>query len=675
MRKILFVVVLALCSLAAGCGGGDGVEVSESITPVAGNWTDCCTGEWCYGFYDDMAIADGKFWEYGSVEVTKSSAEIVLCRDGESKRVVLRRDVAADSLCRERKGLFSRPLVRANGYVSATGRDRRPMEGVSFTLDSVRVRGYFPDVESGADVELQMSNIIHNDRTFAPVIASIDSCGRFEAVLPCVCLSELKVVCDAADVWEWIYCAPGDEVMITYDVMNGRTLVMGEYARLYHENEAYERYLRDHDGYVYLDYAAPISHEAYLGQVRSEVEERGKRLLEDFKSANGNLSRRFCQMREASLLREVIDYASRRRFSLKSDGSDSLPECYAPYLDSVFAAIRPEFRMVWDDPNSYFLTRIGGRRGSKSYWAVEETLRYMDEQGIRPLSESERALFVAYNNGLKAMQNGATTPPEGFKAAADSINKIWTGNEVQSFVKEKGEKFIAEIVDVRMAIIDPLEMIVQSGVDKRFVELCAANIFMSDIYYRRHSMGGLWFATMDKYISDPVLRRCIEAENEKYLAIENRDMDYPASIVPSEPYALESDAEQLWRRIAERYKGKVVALDFWGTWCVPCREEMPAVKELAESYADEDVVFVFFACQSPEDGWLNIIRELKLTAPNIEHFNLLDAQMRLLVEKFGVTSYPTHILIDREGRVQPDAVPGLWIDDTALGKAIDVLLD
>lgn len=672
MRKILFIGTLALCSLVAGCGGD---KTSDSIASLAGNWTDCRTGEWRYGFYDDVAIADGKFWEYGSVAVTELRAEIVLHRGDESKRIVLRRDVTADSLCRERKGLFSRPLVRAKGYVPATSGDRRPMGGESLKLDSVRVRGYLPDVKKGTGVELQISNIIHNDKTFMPVTASIDSCGRFEAVLPCVCLSELKVACEAADVWEWIYCAPGDEVMVTHDKTSGRILVMGEYARLYNENEAYEGYLREHDGYVDLDYMAPVSHEAYLDRVRSDVEDKGKRLLEEFESANRNLSRRFREMREASLLREVIDYASRRRFSLNGNGSDSLPECYAPYLDSVFAAIRPEFRMVRDDPSSYFSTRTGGRRGSKIYWAVEETLRYMDEHGIRPFSEREKALFTAYNDGLKVLQNGAATPPEGFKAAADSINKIWKSDEVQAFIKEKGDRFIAEIVDVRMAITDPLEMIVQSGVDKRFVELCAANTFMSDIYYRRHSMGSLWFATMDKYISDPVLRRCIEAENEKYLAIENSDMDYPASIVPSEPYASESDAEQLWGRIAERYKGKVVALDFWGTWCVPCREEMPAVKELAERYADEDVVFVFFACQSPEDGWLNIIREQELTAPNIEHFNLPDAQMRLLVDKFGVTSYPTHILVDRDGRVQPEAVPGLWIDDTALGKAIDALLD
>lgn len=68
------------------------------------------------------------------MEVAESRAEIVLHRDDESKRVVLRLDGTANSLCRERSGLFSRQLVRTVGYVAATGRDRRPMGDAQMCL-------------------------------------------------------------------------------------------------------------------------------------------------------------------------------------------------------------------------------------------------------------------------------------------------------------------------------------------------------------------------------------------------------------------------------------------------------------------------------------------------------------------------------------------------------------
>lgn len=675
MKHSYLVAALALCSLAAGCGGGD--VVSDSVMPVAGNWTDCRTGEWRYGFYDGMAIADGDFWSYESVAVTASRAEIVLHRDGESKRVVLLRDNAADSLCRERRGLFSRrPLVRSAGYVAAISADNRAMGNPSLVLDSVTVRGYLPGVEDGANVTLSISNIIHNDNTFGSVMSSVDSCGRFETRLPCVCLSELIVEC--GNVYGHIYCAPGDVVMVTRDTVSGRTLVMGEYARLYNEEEAYRRYVEEKNDYVDIDYYDTIPHEAYFDRVRSEVEAGGRRRLDGFVAASGPLSRRFMESNMASQLYSMINYAAYRRFALRGDGRDRLPECYASYLDSVVAALPPQFRMLWTDPDVYFNTRTGGTRGSKSYWVVAETLRYMDEHGIRSLSETERGYIETWNEGMDALRSGAITAetlPDSFRAANDSLMALWSGDEMQAFVKEKGEKFIGEIVDVRMAILDPLEKIAESGVDNRFEELCAANLFMEDIYYRQHSMGELWFSEMEKRISDPVLRRCIEAENEKYLAIENTGFDCPASIMPSEPYAAETDAGELWNRIAERYRGKVVAIDFWGTWCVPCREEMPAVKVLAARYDGRDVVFVFFAYMSPEESWLNVIRELGMTAPNIVHFNLPDKQMQLLVDKFGVTSYPTHILVDREGNVLPEDVPGLWVDDKALPEAIDRLLD
>lgn len=675
MKNIFLAGAVALVSLAAGCGGGD--VVSDSVAPVAGNWTDCRTGEWRYGFYDGMAIADGDFWSYESVAVTASRAEIVLHRDGESKRVVLLRDNAADSLCRERRGLFSRrPLVRSAGYVAAISADNRAMGNPSLVLDSVTVRGYLPDMEAGTEVALCISNIIHNDNTFGGVTSTVDSCGRFETRLPCVCLSELIVEC--GNVYGHIYCAPGDVVMVTRDTVSGRTLVMGEYARLYNEEEAYRRYVEEKNDYVDIDYYDTIPHETYLDRVRSEVEAGGRRRLEGFAAASGPLSRRFMESNRASTLLSMINYASYRRFALRPDGKDRLPECYASYLDSAVAALPPQFRMSWSDPNVYFNVRTGGSRGSKSYSAVIETLRYMDEHGIRPLSETERGYIETWDEGMDALRSGAITAetlPDSFRAANDSLMALWSGDGVQAFVKDKGEKFIEEIVDVRMAILDPLVKIAQSGVDRRFEELCAANLFMEDIYYRKHSMGELWFSEMEKYISDLVLRRCIEAENEKYLAIENTGLDYPASIMPSEQYAAENDADELWNRIAERYRGKVVAIDFWGTWCVPCREEMPAVKELAAQYTGRDVVFVFLAYRSPKESWLNIIREIGITAPNIVHFNLPDGQMQLLVDKFGVTSYPTHILVDPEGNIMPEEVPGLWIDDKALQDAIDRLLD
>ncbi len=98
------------------------------------------------------------------------------------------------------------------------------------------------------------------------------------------------------------------------------------------------------------------------------------------------------------------------------------------------------------------------------------------------------------------------------------------------------------------------------------------------------------------------------------------------------------------------------------------------MKALAEIMRAGDVVFVFLASNSPEESWLNIIREQGLTAPNIEHFNLPDEQMRMLVDKFGVTSYPTHIVVDRQDACSRNG-SGTVGRRHGPRRAIDALLD
>lgn len=308
-------------------------------------------------------------------------------------------------------------------------------------LDSVTVCGYLPGVKAGEKVTLRISNIIHNDNIFGDVISTVDSCGSFEAKLPCVCLSEVSVECRAADVYEYMYCAPGDGIMLTRDAAAGRTLVMGEYARLYNEEEAYRRYVQERNDYVDIDYYDTIPHEAYLDRVRSEVEVGGRRRMEGFAAASEPLSRRFKEANRASTLLSMINYASYRKFALRPDGKDRLPECYVSYLDSAVAALPPQFRMLWSDPNVYFDVRTGGSCGSKSYSAVIETLLYMDEHGIRALSETERGTIEVYNDGMEVLGNGimsAEALPDSFKVAVDSLNALWSGDEVQAFVEEKG---------------------------------------------------------------------------------------------------------------------------------------------------------------------------------------------------------------------------------------------
>jgi thiol-disulfide isomerase/thioredoxin len=96
----------------------------------------------------------------------------------------------------------------------------------------------------------------------------------------------------------------------------------------------------------------------------------------------------------------------------------------------------------------------------------------------------------------------------------------------------------------------------------------------------------------------------------------------------------------------EDFKGKVVVLDFWGTWCKPCVMGTPGLITLHKKYAEKGVVFVSVAENDQESAWSAFIEKNKMEWPQF-----LD-KTRKMVPVYNVTGYPTYIVIDGEGIVR-----------------------
>jgi thiol-disulfide isomerase/thioredoxin len=96
----------------------------------------------------------------------------------------------------------------------------------------------------------------------------------------------------------------------------------------------------------------------------------------------------------------------------------------------------------------------------------------------------------------------------------------------------------------------------------------------------------------------------------------------------------------------EDYKGKVIMLDFWATWCGPCRMEMPALQKVHISNKDKDFVFIAVNVREPMQKVADFIAKQKFTfAVGMD----ADGQMAM---KYGVSAFPTLFLIDKKGTVQ-----------------------
>lgn len=92
-----------------------------------------------------------------------------------------------------------------------------------------------------------------------------------------------------------------------------------------------------------------------------------------------------------------------------------------------------------------------------------------------------------------------------------------------------------------------------------------------------------------------------------------------------------------------KLKGNIVYLDFWGTWCAPCREEIPKLKSIYEQYKNEKFIMIGIANDKIEDLKKYIKRN------DVEWEQILQSKDKSIIADYGVVGYPTTFLIDKEG--------------------------
>ncbi|WP_423737582.1 TlpA family protein disulfide reductase [Chitinophaga caseinilytica] len=132
-------------------------------------------------------------------------------------------------------------------------------------------------------------------------------------------------------------------------------------------------------------------------------------------------------------------------------------------------------------------------------------------------------------------------------------------------------------------------------------------------------------------------------------------------------------AEEIFRHITEPYKGKVIYLDIWGTWCAPCRKMMGYMPDIKKKYEDKDVVFLYLANHSPEAAWKNAIRQYRITGTSVVHYRMPDMMQQTFERQYLSGGYPSYLLIDKAGKLVTKQAPWPGAPD-ALYEAIDKLL-
>jgi thiol-disulfide isomerase/thioredoxin len=96
-------------------------------------------------------------------------------------------------------------------------------------------------------------------------------------------------------------------------------------------------------------------------------------------------------------------------------------------------------------------------------------------------------------------------------------------------------------------------------------------------------------------------------------------------------------------------KGKYVLLDFWASWCVPCRKEMPDFLNLRNEFKGKKISFIYLSIDKDANSWKRAVKEEAIDMQN--SFLVLNNTKSSIVRRFKVNTIPHYLLIGKDGNI------------------------
>ena len=155
-------------------------------------------------------------------------------------------------------------------------------------------------------------------------------------------------------------------------------------------------------------------------------------------------------------------------------------------------------------------------------------------------------------------------------------------------------------------------------------------------------------------------------------AAEQPPLGHQMSVVQPAPMALDftlADMDGETHSLSD-LRGQVVMLNFWGTWCPPCRREMPSMERLYNKYKDQGMIVVAVNQWENEDIVFEFTGRLSLSPT----FPILFDRESRVAEQYKVKGLPTTYLVDKSGKIRYRAMGGREFDHPEIEGLIESLL-
>ena len=644
MKPTKLFLALAVVMLLGACVNKEAQE-TQSLTNSY--WRNTKTGDWLIGFTEKHVIYDNAIWDIVAMSKQGDAYQMTVSNGEEERNIKVTptkegvRRIAVDELIGTECA-----LITTSTLPDYPKRDRRQgFKDNGYRMgDSVTIVGWLKDMpaeawERGKEFEVAIMNILtdEQDSFYAP----LDSLGRFAFKVPLLNTSQAFLDWDRSRICTVL--EPNETYFLLVDFTTGQRLFMGTDVRLQNETTAHPP--------TWVGERMPFrqaTHEEAMQFLQKSVEER-KMLEQELQQRieeHPHLSQRYIEFVEASYMACQGDYLMAAMFNMSDF---TLPEEYMNHVTSN----------AWDNlhRHPYTLSRdfsgfLYNYMTHAKFGLSESNIQAFDiigrlvEKGAITLSEKETDAIKRYEiekDSVVALIQ--SLPDEEKQAVANDFNNselVKTINTLLSRVKDD--------VATEMACDKSLRTLACVKHTPALHDIYLARQLYELIDDLRKPLSPVVMEWMENEIQLPAAKALVMGLNDKYLALQRREFS-AASLKSSDDVEGMSDGEKILRTLIEPYKGKIILLDVWGTWCGPCKRALENSQEEYEHLKDYDIIYLYLANRSSEESWKNVIKEYNVTDDNVVHYNLPAEQQAAIEHYLGVNSYPTYKLIDCNGNI------------------------
>lgn len=619
---------------------------------LMGNWiTKDNSGKWLLGLYDSIAIYNNNIWHYDKV-TNENGWAVKLKNTTTTTTIYLQCDKNGDCFVGStafQKVLCSHSMININ-YRKTTPQSAAfptPFFAKGYATLRGYVEGYSPKVTKYADTysivagshvkKLQMAD----DGSFE-VRIPICHPGIYPVRIPLLYANEYHA--------ENVYLEPGQETVCYFSLFNFpptatsekfanvRVLYMGGNADV--NNELYQYLKKSSSAFQTL--TSTDSTEEYQQNIYNSNVLKIKRKEDEW--VLNHLSTDAISEKTAKIIQTqinniycnyLVNYNTNREYKYKSD--NHITDYSKDYLTPVpltptcISTIKNIFRDTLNlmGKESAAVLRIVENlpEVKKPNYSLLSVMTLMKNNGTR-FTKDEQAIYNWFDD-IHKLKVDAADSLDHYQALINKFRQKYAntiGEISEKLQNQTPQQFLKSYFDLPDFVLDVMNL---NNAVNRF-NLPMASPLEKDV-----------IKDLKKKFSNPIFFEFVEMINKEVGAAltENK-----GSVIKD---SRDLESENIYESLIKSHRGNVILLDFWETWCIPCRNGMLQMAPLKEELKDSGIAFVCVASpSSPEETWSALAKNIRGY-----HYKLNTSQYSAFYYRFNLKSIPRYILINKEGKI------------------------